>query len=128
MAVLNVPLATFAGLLKNSLVEKRLQKFCQCCKNFMRIWFYAKLCRVCRHMNMKAITIRIRVCIIRGLPGIIPLIFRTKKVFQRGLLKASQRPNKELFHVFEKYHRNSFSALGKCCQIFCDIVAGRLNP
>ena len=86
MADLNVPLATFAGLLKNSLVEKRLQKFCQCCKNFMRIWFYAKLCRVCRHMNMKAITIRIRVCIIiRGLPGIISLIFSTKKVFQRGL-------------------------------------------
>ena len=28
----------------------------------MRIWFYAKLCRVCRHMNMRAITIRIRVC------------------------------------------------------------------
>ena len=80
-----------------SLVEKRLQKFCQCCKNFMRIWFYTKLCRVCRRMNMKTITIRRLACTFS-----FNLIFKySKEQIEHKFPTSWQKPTNK---GWQKYH------------------------
>ena len=100
-----------------SLVEKRLQKFCQCCKNFMRIWFYTKLCRVCRRMNMKTITIRRLACTFS-----FNLIFKySKEQIEHKFPTGWQKPtNKgwQKYHNFystaQRKHFNFISYLSDC--------------